>query len=53
MYILHFLYPLCVDGNLDCIHLLATVNKAAMNKGVQKWAYHLTSTSSIFEMATD
>lgn len=51
MYIPCFLYS-SVDGNLDCVHLLATVNKAARNMGVQIWVYRLTSTNSIFEMTT-
>lgn len=34
MYILHFAY-LCVDGNLGYVHLLAIVNNAAANTGVQ------------------
>ena len=34
MCIPHLLYPLSVDGHLDGIHVLVTINSAAMNTGV-------------------
>ena len=35
MYVLRFAYPLSIDRHLGGLHLLTTVNNAAMNIGVQ------------------
>lgn len=35
----HFIYPSSVGGHLHCLHLVAVVNRAAMNMTAQDFEY--------------